>query len=63
MSVRKAGRKSAGINGERWRGSHQIIDYRSPQVTFESENLTKEELAKLSGEVKTYNINDIKKDN
>jgi predicted flavoprotein YhiN len=60
MSVRKAGRKTAGTNGERWRG-HQIYQYRSPDVTFESEKLTKEELEKLSGEVRTYSIDQLKK--
>ncbi|MEH7116149.1 hypothetical protein V7128_01820 [Neobacillus vireti] len=61
MSVRKAGKRSAG--NQRWTDSHkQIYEYKSPDVSFECEKLTKEELEKLSGEVTTYNIKDLNKD-
>lgn len=55
MGVRKAGRRKAGTNGGIWRG-HQIYEYSSPKVNFESDKLSEEELAKLSGEVKTYQL-------
>ena len=60
MSVRKAGRRSA--TDTRWTDSHkQIYRYHSPEVTFESEKLSKEELEKLSGDVKTYSIDELNK--
>jgi hypothetical protein len=53
MAVRKAGRRVA--RG----GSSQIYDYKSPSVTFESDKLTDEEIEKLGGEVKVYNIKEL----
>jgi len=62
MSVRKYGRKTARCNGKVW-GKTQVFEYRSPSVTLDCEKLTDEELEKLSGEVKTYNIKDLEEKN
>lgn len=58
MGVRKAGRRySGGFYGTA--GQPQTYDYRSPGVTFESDKLTDEEIEKLGGEVKKYNIKEL----
>ncbi|MCY8549375.1 hypothetical protein MOD25_05595 [Bacillus haynesii] len=62
MSVRKYGRKRVRCNGKVW-GNTQVFEYRSPSITLDCEKLTDEELKKLSGEVKTYNIKDLKDKN
>ncbi|MGG1746770.1 hypothetical protein ABDI04_05120 [Bacillus licheniformis] len=62
MSVRKHGRKRTLCNGKVW-GKTQVFEYRSPSITLDCEKLTDEEFKKLSGEVKTYNIKDLKDKN
>jgi hypothetical protein len=58
MGVRKAGRRYyGGFHGTA--GQPQIYSYRSPAVSFESDKLTDEEIEKLGGEVKTYNIKEL----
>jgi len=65
VSVRRAGRRRAG---DPWRSTSstqgasrasQIYSYSSPKVSLECEKLSKEELANLSGEVKTYKLEEL----
>ncbi|OOR14184.1 hypothetical protein BW897_03915 [Bacillus cereus] len=68
MAVRKNGRRRAGdsyrsINSTQGAVStgYQTYSYSSPQVTLECEKLSDDELNKLSGEVKVYKLDDLKK--
>lgn len=64
MIVKQASRRRVGdlfrsVNSTRALSvSHQIYNYSSPKITLECEKLSQEELKKLSGEVKIYNLVD-----